>query len=307
MEFGRIPEKELIAIDFSLPSDPEANKLVLKKTNQKPLVYMGCAKWGRKEWIGKIYPKGTKDAQFLDQYVQHYNAIELNATHYKVYKPEEIAKWAAKAAGKDFKFCPKVTNSISHYSGFNNADFLTTAFLEGILAFGDKLGPIFLQVSEKYHPRQRDKLFAYLQTLPTDLQFFLEVRHPDWFADKIINKELFDTLRSLKMGAVITDTAGRRDCCHMELTVPKTFIRYVGNSLHKTDYTRTEEWVKRMKYWLDNGLQELYFFMHMHDEAFSPELTVYLVDKMNAACGLHLQKPQFIQGGLFDQFANIKR
>ena len=113
-------------------------------------------------------------------------------------------------------------------------------------------------------------------------------------------KELFDTLRSLNIGAVITDTAGRRDCAHMELTVPKTFIRYVGNSLHQTDYTRTDEWIKRIKYWLDNGLQELYFFMHMHDEAFSPELTVYLVDKLNAACGLHLQKPKFINGSLFD-------
>ncbi len=303
MEFGRVPEKELDSIDFSLPKEPPGNKLVLKPSKKKPHVWLGCAKWGRKEWIGKIYPKGTKDAQFLDHYVQHYNSIELNATHYKVYKPEEIAKWAAKAAGKEFKFCPKVTNSISHYSGFNNVDFLTTAFLEGVMAFGDNLGPIFLQVSEKYSPKQRAKLFDYLKTLPTDLQFFLEVRHPDWFSDKDIRKELFDTLRELNIGAVITDTAGRRDCAHMELTVPKAFIRYVGNSLHATDYTRTDAWVKRMKNWLDHGLQELYFFMHMHDEAFSPELTVYLVDKMNAECGLKLQKPKFIQGGLFDQFS----
>jgi len=307
MEFGRVTEKELGKIDFSLPKEPPANKLVLKKTKTKPLVYLGCAKWGRKEWIGKIYPKGTREAQFLDQYVKHYNSIELNATHYKIYKPEEIAKWAVKAAGRDFKFCPKVTNSISHYSGFNNVDFLTTAFLEGVLAFGDNLGPIFLQVNEKYSPKQRDKLFAYLKTLPTDLAFFLEVRHPDWFSDKTINKELFDTLRALKIGAVITDTAGRRDCAHMELSVPKTFIRYVGNSLHKTDFTRSDGWVERIKYWLDHGLQELYFFMHMHDEAFSPELTVYLVDRLNEVCGLHLQKPQFVQGGLFDQFANAKK
>jgi uncharacterized protein YecE (DUF72 family) len=294
MEFGRVPEIELKGIDFSLPPDPAANKLVLRKSTKKPLVYLGCAKWGRKEWIGKIYLKGTKDAQFLDHYVQHYNSIELNATHYKVYSPAEISKWAAKVKGKDFKFCPKVTKGISHYSGFNNADYLTTAFLEGVLAFGENLGPIFLQVSEKFSPNQRDKLYKYLRSLPIDLQFFLEVRHPDWFADKVINKELFDTLRSLNIGAVITDTAGRRDCAHMELTVPKTFIRYVGNSLHPTDYTRTDEWIKRMKYWLDNGLEELYFFMHMHNEAFSPELTVYLVDKLNAACGLHLRKPKFI-------------
>ena len=99
------------------------------------------------------------------------------------------------------------------------------------------------------------------------------------------------------MGIVITDTAGRRDCAHMNLTIPKAFIRYVGNSLHPSDYTRTDVWVDRMKYWLDKGLEELYFFMHMHDEATSPELTVYLVDKMNDVCELNLQKPKFINNG----------
>jgi len=307
MEFGRVTEKQLGDVNFSLQAEPAINNSILIPSEKPPQVYLGCAKWGRKEWIGKIYPKGTREAQFLDQYVKHYNAIELNATHYKIYKPEEIAKWAVKAAGKDFKFCPKITNSISHYSGFNNTEFLTTAFLEGIMAFGDNLGPVFLQISEQYNPRQRDKLFSYLNTLPAALSFFVEVRHPHWFADKTVHKELFDTLRSLQMGAVITDTAGRRDCAHMELTVPKTFIRYVGNSLHPSDYTRTDEWVQRIQYWLANGLQELYFFMHMHDEAFSPELTVYLVDELNAACGLRLQKPQFIQGGLFDQFTNAAK
>jgi hypothetical protein len=80
------------------------------------------------------------------------------------------------------------------------------------------------------------------------------------------------------------------------LTIPKTFIRYVGNSLHKTDFLRIDAWVKGMKYWLDNGIQEINFFMHMHDEATSPELTVYLVQKMNKVCGLNLTAPQFVSG-----------
>jgi len=117
----------------------------------------------------------------------------------------------------------------------------------------------------------------------------------------------------MNMGVVITDTAGRRDCAHMHLTIPKVFIRYVGNSLHPSDYTRCDAWIKRMKYWLEKGAEELYFFMHMHDEATSPELTVYLVDKMNKEMGLNLIKPKFIdsnslpaakskskQKGLFD-------
>ena len=104
-------------------------------------------------------------------------------------------------------------------------------------------------------------------------------------------------LKEINMGAVITDTAGRRDCAHMYLTIPKTFIRYVGNSLHKTDFSRIDDWVNRIKYWLDSGMKEIYFFMHMHDEATSPELTVYLADKLNKVCGLDLQKPKFIKEG----------
>ncbi|MEO5947640.1 MAG: hypothetical protein ABIP79_12555 [Chitinophagaceae bacterium] len=41
-------------------------------------------------------------------------------------------------------------------------------------------------------------------------------------------------------------------------------------------------------------MEELYFFMHMHDEATSPELIVYLMDKLNWECGLNLINPTFI-------------
>jgi uncharacterized protein YecE (DUF72 family) len=84
----------------------------------------------------------------------------------------------------------------------------------------------------------------------------------------------------------------------MHLTVPKAFIRYVGNSLHPTDYKRIDAWVKQINNWLENGLTELYFFMHMHDEAFSPELSVYLVEQLNKICNLNLKKPKFINENL---------
>jgi len=296
MDFGRLSLEELEQTDLGLPKEPAGNKKVLPgKPYKKPQVYLGCAKWGRKEWVGKIYPEGTKEKDFLEHYVKHYNSIELNATHYKIYGPDVISKWADKARGRDFKFCPKMAKNITHFGSLSNKQFLTDAFLEGVMAFGKNLGPIFVQVSDKFSPKRKEELFNYLGSLPRDLQFFLEVRHPEWFADAQEQQDMFDAMRSLNIGTVITDTAGRRDCAHMNLTVPKAFIRYVGNSLHPTDFTRCDAWVKRMKYWLDKGLQELYFFMHMHDEATSPELTVYLVDKLNKECKLNLIKPEFVK------------
>ncbi|MGC4035970.1 MAG: DUF72 domain-containing protein [Chitinophagaceae bacterium] len=313
MEFGRVPEEELNHIDFSLPAEPMQNTSILNgKKSEDTKVYVGCAKWGREEWVGKIYPPKTKEKDFLQHYVHHYNCIELNATHYKIYGETGIGKWADKAKGKDFLFCPKLYNGITHYGSLTKGkEFLTNEFFRGILAFKEHLGPVFVQVSDTFSPKRKQELFTYMESLPKDLQFFLEVRHPDWFAKERDREDMFAFLHEHNMGAVITDTAGRRDCAHMRLTIPKTFIRYVGNSLHPTDYPRVDAWINRMKYWLDKGMEQLFFFMHMHDEATSPELTVYLVDKMNKECGLNLIKPTFVdkdsvpkkqskQRGLFD-------
>ncbi|HTD93380.1 MAG TPA: DUF72 domain-containing protein [Chitinophagaceae bacterium] len=292
MEFGRVPAVDLNKVDFSLPKEPASNKQVLDgKAVKNPKVYVGCAKWGRPEWVGTLYPPKTKEKDFLQHYVEHYNSIELNATHYKIYGEIGTAKWAAKAEGKDFLFCPKMYKGVTHFGKVNNKHFISNEFLRGVMGFGKHLGPIFIQVDDRFSPKRKEELFEYLSSLPTDLQFFMEVRHPEWFSNEKERDDLFNFLRKHNIGAVITDTAGRRDCAHMHLTVPKVFIRYVGNSLHKTDYTRTDVWVKRMKYWLDHGLKELYFFMHMHDEATSPELSVYLVDQMNKKLGLELIKP----------------
>lgn len=310
MEFGRVEEKELGSINFSLPEEPSGNKKILKgKPAKNPKVYLGCAKWGRTEWVGKIYPPKTKEKDFLKHYVQHYNCIELNATHYKLYGEPGIRKWAENAKGKDFLFCPKMYQGLTHKGNLKGNHPFVNEFFRGIMAFEQHLGPIFVQVSDTFSPKRKQELFDFMIALPKGLQYFLEVRHPDWFAKEKEREDMFAFLRDNNMGAVITDTAGRRDCAHMHLTIPKAFIRYVGNSLHSTDYTRTDVWVQRMKYWLDHGLEELYFFMHMHDEATSPELTVYLVDKMNKECGLNLIKPKFLdsallpkvsQKGLFD-------
>ena len=310
MEFGRVNEIELYNVDFLLPPEPDFNKKILRgKPATDPKVYFGCAKWGNPEWVGKIYPLKTKERNFLQHYVEHYNSIELNTTHYKIIGANGISRWKEKAKGRDFKFCPKMYQGVTHKGSLKGKEFLTREFLRGVQAFEEHLGPIFVQVSDTFTPNRKDELFKFMLSLPKELQFFLEVRHPSWFSKEKIRDEFFEFLSENNFGAVITDTAGRRDCAHMYLTIPKAFIRFVGNSLHATDYNRCDGWVQRIKYWLDHGVQELYFFMHMHDESTSPELTVYLVDQLNEECGLNLEKPTFIdeqllkknvQRGLFD-------
>ena len=69
MEFGRLQEDELNNIDFSLPAEPVLNNQILMgKPAANPKVYVGSAKQGRIEWMGKIYPLKANDKDFLRHY-----------------------------------------------------------------------------------------------------------------------------------------------------------------------------------------------------------------------------------------------
>ena len=270
MQFGMVSVEELAHIDFTLPKDAGLNAKVLsgKRINQ-PKIYIGSSSWGHTSWVGNVYPPKTPATKFRNIYPNYFNAAELNATHYKIYSPEIISNWAESARGKDFKFCPKFPQSISHFSGFNNVEDFTNGFIESISTFEELLGPAFLQVSEHFSPQKIDSLLGYLKTLPKDLDVFVELRHSEWFRR---SEELFPLFQQLGKGLVITDTPGRRDCAHLCLTVPKLMLRFVSNQDHATTFLRIQAWVERISSWIDNGLEEVYIFIHPNSEEVIPSL-----------------------------------
>ncbi|PCJ83716.1 MAG: hypothetical protein COA57_10705 [Flavobacteriales bacterium] len=299
MQFGKIPNFE--TVDFALPKDHEDNAGILKSSNGKGSIHIGCAKWGREDWVGKLYPKGTKATNFLDEYAKHFSSIEMNATHYRVFPQSTIVKWKEKV-GDNFKFCPKFPQFISHIKRLKDVDRMTDEFLQSTYAFGKTLGPYFLQLHHTFSPREISSIENYLARLPEDIEVFLEVRDPKWFADQQAFNDLSTMLKEKRVGAVITDTSGRRDCAHMRLSTPSTFIRFVGNSLHPTDYDRIDDWVQRIKNWLEQGIETVWFFMHQHEELHSPELCAYLVEQLNKHCGTKLEPPKLLskETTLFD-------
>lgn len=300
MEFGKVEDIDLNSIDLSLPKEPAENKDVLKKGKGKTKFYVGCAKWGRKDWVGKLYPAGTKEKDFLEYYARVFNCIEFNATFYKAPTPAQVRTWKSKVP-KGFKFCPKFTQTITHLKRLKNVQNEVDAYLEAVHEFGDNLGPIFLMPNPQMGPKQLETIEAFIQGFPKDVPLFLELRHPDWYnMPEGYNPELYQFLKKQKRGTIITDAAGRRDCVHMHLSTPESFIRFVGNSLHPTDYKRIDDWVKRIKLWMKEGMDTCYFFMHQHEELHSPELIKYFIEQLNKHCGTDIAPPQMhYEGGLF--------
>lgn len=287
MKFGSVANPG--DMDFSLPKDhPDTSKTLLTyKGKGKPEIYVGCAKWNRQD-LKNFYPRGTKDE--LEYYSSQFNAIELNATFYNIYTPEQIADWHDKVPD-NFMFFPKVNQYISHMKWLSDIKTKTDDFIDSIVHFKEKLGTTFLQLRDNFAPKFFNRVADFIEYWPGGIPLAIEFRHTNWFNDEKVAGELYQLLEENDVANVLVDTAGRRDLMHMRLTNNEAFVRYVGAN-HPTDYTRLDDWVERLKLWLDQGLDNIHFFIHQNEEKASPLLSAYFIRKLNGEIGTELKIPK---------------
>ena len=280
MKFGRIDD--ISSLDLTLPAEYKGNEAILKKlpTAEKQNIYIGGTKWGRKEWIGTLFPAEAKEKDLLYHYGQMFNSIELNATFHRFPSESWISKWKDQVP-EGFKFCPKVYSSVSHRYYLNNTERLMDDFLVRVQGLEEKLGCIFLQLSDKFAPKQMERLILFVERLPRDIDFAMEFRHAGWFADEKVIDELHDLCLQNDVGLVLTDAPGRRDVLHMRLSCAVAMVRFVGHDLHPSDYQRMDQWVDRLAYWHANGLRDFYFLIHQHDEMDMLKSCQYFAEKVN--------------------------
>ncbi|TYA71919.1 DUF72 domain-containing protein [Seonamhaeicola marinus] len=286
MKFGSVDNPQ--DIDFTLPADHPKTKEVLNKVKDDnvPDIFVGCAKWNRADLKG-FYPRGTKDE--LAYYSKQFNAIELNATFYRIFPAEQFAKWYDKTPS-NFKFFPKLNQEISHWKRLNETKAVVEDYLYNASNLKEKLGTIFLQMHNNFAPKDFDRVVAFVESWPKEIPLAVEFRHTDWYNDPAVANELYSLLEENNISNVIVDTAGRRDLMHMRLTNSTAFVRYVGAN-HETDYTRLDDWVERLQVWQDQGIKEIDFFIHQNIEKESPLLSAYFVKKLNTTLGCSLKIP----------------
>ena len=299
MKFGKLDtHKELEGIDWTLPEckiewrTSENNK---HPNNVSSSVRSGGTMWTVRPWRGRVYPEKDPMRTWAGHYGRQFGSLEFNATHYRIYSPEKMAAWADEMPD-GFIFCPKFPAIISHYRRFGNCEGPTDDFIAGISALGDKLGPAFLQLPPHYAPKHSEKLVAYLKAWPRDLKMAIEFRHPDWFNGSENAEVIWELLSELGIGAVISDTAGRRDALHMRLTSPFLIVRFGGYDGHKSDRERLSLWTKRISDLTKNGtpLESFDLLVHTTDSIQTPETCRLFSELLVETCGLQIKTPKEI-------------
>ncbi len=135
--------------------------------------FVGSSGFSYPEWRGSFYPADARPDEFLRIYAGRLNAVELNATFYRLPSKTQLAAWAG-ATPPGFRFAVK----LSRYVAAGRIDGLG-AFCERIRALGDGLGPVLVEVPEG-RPRDDGFLELLLGSLPDDIRVAFELKDPSW-------------------------------------------------------------------------------------------------------------------------------
>lgn len=252
------------------------------------MFYLGCAIWAYKDWVGDLFPAGSKSADFLRLYSRRLTTVEGNTTFYATPKREVVARWAEETP-ETFRFCFKLPREVSHSGPLARQLEATRAFVERLAPLGPRLGPFFLQLPPGYSPAQRGDLARWIEAWPAGHTLAVEVRHPDWYAPQG-EPALMELLERHGAGRVVMDVRPIRqggdaggamldDARERKPDVPMrplrsggvAMVRYIGHPQLSQNDAFLDEWAERVAAWLAEGTQ-VYCFMHCPDERQSPSI-----------------------------------
>ncbi len=276
MDFGRILDFD--KKDFQLSKWQDFRKYFGKTPFAR--LNLGLPVWANKDLVGKVYPEGVRSNEYLYYYAKNFNSIELNSTYYSIPSRDRLLSWRDQV-NHEFKFCLKCPKTISHSPLFENNKYELSKLFEALALLEENRGVCFIGLPPNFGPDLLYRLKNLVIQLPKEFDFAIEFRHPGWFESDLTWEITAQFLASKNITAVITDTPGRPDVAHMGLVTNKTFVRFVGNSLHETDFKRLDLWSERISQFIDMGASEINFFMHQPNEAHGVELSEYFLKKFD--------------------------
>ena len=207
-------------------------------------IRIGTSGWTYPHWQKRFYPDDWPKSRWLEYYVQHFDTVELNATFYRLPKPQTFRNWNARTPG-DFLWALKANKYITHTKRLNDPEEPIERFYSAASGLEEKTGPILFQLPPSL--AFEDKAFQrFCRSLKPSYRHTLEVRHPSWLCDRV-----YAILAQHNIAFCIADTAGRYPYDEV-LTADFVYVRLHGSKkLYASDYSEEElqVWAGKIKAW----------------------------------------------------------
>jgi len=236
------------------------------------VVHIGVSGWIYPPWRGNFYPAGLRQADELAFASRSFSALEVNGTFYGLQVPGTFQQWRAVTPDR-FVFAVKGSRFITHFLKLRGIETaLANFFASGVLALGEKLGPLLWQFPPNF-AYEPERLDAFFRLLPRDgaqaaelaarhdyrlrgepwlgadhvgaLRHAIEIRH-----ESFRDPGFIELLRRHEVALVVADTVEWP--LLMDLTADFVYCRLHGSTeLYRSGYAAEEldRWAGRIEAW----------------------------------------------------------
>jgi uncharacterized protein YecE (DUF72 family) len=186
------------------------------------MIRVGIGGWDYDPWRQTFYPPDLPKKRQLHFASRQVSAIEVNATYYKLQRPDLFERWAAETPD-DFTFTVKGSRFCTNRRILGDAGEAITRFCgQGLTRLGSKLGPILWQLAETKQ-FDRDDIAAFLALLPRE-QDGVELRHAIEAPHESFRDSRFtDLARQARVAICLVDAAEKPSTG--EPTAPFAYVR----------------------------------------------------------------------------------
>ncbi len=238
-------------------------------------VRIGISGWRYAPWRGSFYPPGLPQRRELEHASGLLSSIEINGSFYSLQRPQSYAAWAEQTP-PGFVFSVKGPRFITHMKKLSDVETpLANFFASGVLALGDKLGPVLWQLPPNLG-FDADRLARFFRQLPrtTTAAAELATRHDERLDDRaltatdadrpvrhalevrhatFVTPAFVEVLRRHDVALVVADTAGKWP--HLEdVTSDFVYVRLHGDTeLYVSGYDdpALDAWAVKVRGWRD--------------------------------------------------------
>jgi len=235
-------------------------------------ILIGTSGYSFADWIGEFYPIGIKKGKMLDYYKDHFPAVEINSTYYRIPHPSVFYHMADKVP-EDFEFIVKTHSSFTHEREKAEENF--DRFFEAVKPLIDagKLKGYLAQFPWSF--RYSAACLKYIidsRSRFGNIPLFVEFRNADWDRE-----EVYRSLKDNEIGICCVDEP-RLDGLFPPRAIATTSIGYVrfhgrnerdwwkarpGSDRYNYDYKKEElaDWLKKIDM-LRQETEKIYLFFN---------------------------------------------
>ena len=181
--FGDLPKMRNGLADGAGAWDSRESPPGVRWFGREGRIRIGTSGYSFADWVGTFYPERTPRNRMLEEYVRHFDVVEINTSYYRVPDPRMFERMERRTP-PGFEFVVKLYKGMTHEIENDPSHF--RAFQDAVAPFREagKFGGYLAQFPWKF--KKDDEALehlAYLRNGLPDDPLFVEFRHDSWMED----------------------------------------------------------------------------------------------------------------------------